>query len=246
MSSYCLGLTIHEIGHAIALSLAGASDIRIFVHPFSLSYYNNSSLPTDIMPFIGSMGPLFNLGCATTIILVLWRKRNPKLLPLLMWVGIAYFSEGVSIIMNISDISITSDWGKVIILGGISPIILGIIGVLFITLGCILILLLLPLENISPHDSIWRIGLTSIGFVFYFAFSLVYVLALDPINITGRLIALISALFLLIFITTSYKHVFHLLDRFSHTKISSASWYTVLIALGSGVAIIIIDFAFFY
>jgi hypothetical protein len=41
--SYCLGLTIHETGHALAyLIVGGISDIEIHVHPFTESHVSCS------------------------------------------------------------------------------------------------------------------------------------------------------------------------------------------------------------
>jgi len=75
--SYCLGITFHETGHALAYTIFGLSDIRIYIHPFALSYASGSPLTPEMMPFTRSMGPLFNLLCSSIVTLALWRKHNP-------------------------------------------------------------------------------------------------------------------------------------------------------------------------
>lgn len=56
--SYSLGLAFYETGHAIALSIVGASDIRIYVHPFALLNCEGGPLTQEVMPFTGSMAPV--------------------------------------------------------------------------------------------------------------------------------------------------------------------------------------------
>ena len=108
--SYCLGLLFHETGHALAYTIVGVTDIEIHVHPFALSYCSSGLRPTEVLPFTGSMGPLFNILCATIVSLSLWRIRNPKLLPLLMWAGTAYIAKGVAMFMDIAGLPILTDW----------------------------------------------------------------------------------------------------------------------------------------
>jgi hypothetical protein len=244
--SYCLGLTFHETGHAIALSIIGASDIQIFVHPFALSHCSSAPINSEFMPFTGSMGPLFNIFCSTIVTLVVWRKRNTKLLPLLMCAGTAFMAEGVAIFMGIMQLPILTDWGQVIIIGGVPAIIIGIIGVIFLIIGSTFLLLLLPLENISINDSILRIILISIGFSIYFVISVIYVSIFDPGVFVNRLIALISATGFTMLLMSIYKPAFPYLDRISHTETTRVSWGALGIAFGAALAIIVIDLIFFY
>ncbi len=244
--SYCLGLTFHETGHAIALSIVGASDIQIFVHPFALSHCSSAPINPELLPFTGSMGPIFNILCSTLVSIALWRKRNPKLLPLIMCAGTAFMAEGVAIFMSIMQLPILTDWGQVIIIGGVPAIIIGIIGIIFLIIGSTFLLLLLPLENISTHDSILRIISISVGFSLYFVTSVIYVSIFDPGVFVNRLIALIAATGFTMLLMSIYKPVFPYLDRISHTETKIVNWLDVGIALGAAFTIIIIDLVFFY
>lgn len=244
--SFCLGLTFHETGHALAYLIVGVSDIEIHVHPFALSYCSHGFRPTEVLPFTGCMGPLFNILCSSIITLAVWRKRNPKLLPLLICAGTAFLAEGVAIFIDIADLPLLTDWGKVIIIGGISPIIMGIIGALFLAIGSTIMLLLLPLVNISSRDSYLRRILKSIGFILYFIFSVIYVSIFDLNVLDNRLIALFSAIGFSFLLMAPYKPVFPFLDRISHTDTSIVNWSAVAIAFGSALTIIVIDLVFFY
>ncbi|MFX1380284.1 MAG: hypothetical protein ACFFA4_14445 [Promethearchaeota archaeon] len=244
--SYCLGLTFHESGHAIALSIVGISDIKIYVHPFALSHCESGPITPEVMPFTGAMGPLFNVLCSFIVTLSVWHKRNPKLLPLLMCAGTAFMAEGVATFISLIELPLLTDWGILIIIGGAPPIIIGILGIIFIIIGSIFLLLLLPLENISNHHSFWKLISISLGFSLYFLTSVIYVSIFDPSVLFNRLIALISATGFTIMLMIIYKPVFPYLDRISHTETKTVNWLDVGIAIGAASIIIIIDLIFFY
>lgn len=243
--SYCLGLIFHETGHALAYTIVGVSDIEIHVHPFALSHCSHGFRPTEVLPFTGSMGPLFNILCATIVSLSLWRLRNPKLLPLLMWAGTAYIAEGVAMFIDIAELPLLTDWGKVMIIGGVSPVIIGIMGIVFIIIGSIFMLLLLPLENISVRDSFCKRYLITTSISVYFLLSVIYTSIFNLSVLDNRLIAFFSTIIFNLLLTTIYKPIFPFLDRLSHTNTSSISWSAVKIALGLAFGIIIIVLVFF-
>ncbi|MFX1321724.1 MAG: hypothetical protein ACFFAQ_08770 [Promethearchaeota archaeon] len=245
--SYCLGLTIHETGHALAyLIVGGISDIEIHVNPFTESHVSCSYVPIKFFPFTGAMGPLFNLFCSSIITLVLWRKRNPKLLPLLMLAGTNFIVEGVGILIDIGDLPMLSDWGKVMEIGGVSPIIMGIIAAVFIIIGSTIMLLLMPLVNVSLRDSYWKRVFISSGSILYFIFVVFYVSIFAPNLLEDKSIPLFSAIGFNILLMALYKPAFPVLDRISHTEISKVDWSAIIIAFGAAVAIISVDLIFFY
>lgn len=243
--SYCLGLLFHETGHALAYLIVGVSDIEIHVHPFALSYCSHGFRPTEVLPFTGSMGPLFHILCATIVTLSLWRIRNPKLLPLLIWAGTAYIAEGVAILLDIMDLPILTDWGKVIIIGGVSPILMGIIGITFIIIGSIFMLLILPLANISVRDSYLKRFLITTSISLYFLLSVIYSSIFDTNVLENRLIAFSSTILFNLLLTSLYKPIFPFLDKLSHTDTTPVSWFAIKIALGLTVGIVTIILVFF-
>ena len=243
--SYCLGLIFHETGHALAYTIIGVTDIQIHVHPFALSHCSSGYRPPELLPFTGSMGPLFNIICATIVSLSLWRIRNPKLLPLLMWAGTAYIVEGVAIFIDIVDLPVLTDWGKVIIIGGVSPILMAIIGIVFLIIGSTFMLLLMPLENISHRDPFRKRYLIPLSISVYFLLSVIYTSIFDIDVMENRIIAFFSSIIFSLLLTAIYKPIFPFLERLSHTETSPTSWSVVEIALGSALGIIIIVLVFF-
>lgn len=101
--------------------------------------------------------------------------------------------------------------------------IMGIIGDIFFIIGSTVILLLIPLINISPTDPYLKKILISLDFSVYFTISVIYVSILDLSILENRLIALLSAIGFTIMLMSLYKLVFPYLDLLSHTEPSKVS-----------------------
>ena len=247
--AYSLGVTLHEFGHAIAYILLGLSDFRINVHPFNHSYTRyTGNVPIDYVKygvFTGSMGPLFNVTCATIITILVLRNRKPSLLPFALTGAVAYLQEGVSVFIGIIDLPLLTDWGKVIIYGNVSPVIVAIIGAIFITIGCILMFLLLPLVNVTPDDSFMRKLAIFSGIVVYFIISVTYVSVFDPQRVISRMIALVASVALVLILAASYRYIYPLLNRISRTDSLKVKWYDVRLAFGLSFVIIVSSLLFF-
>ena len=100
--AYCLGVTLHEIGHAIGYVLLDLPSPKIYVHPFTKSYSQLLVVvPDSVLPFTSLMGPLFNVLIGTIVMGILWIKRNPTLVPFIVMAPVAYFQEGVSIFIDL-------------------------------------------------------------------------------------------------------------------------------------------------
>jgi hypothetical protein len=162
-----------------------------------------------------------------------------------MWAGTAYIAEGVAMFIDIAGLPILTDWGKVIIIGGVSSVIIGIMGSIFIIIGSIFMLLLLPLENVSHRDLFWKRYLIATSISFYFLLSVIYTSIFALFVLDNRLIAFFSTIVFNLLLTAIYKPIFPFLDRLSHTETSPISWSVVTIALGSALGIILVVIVFF-
>jgi len=118
-------------------------------------------------------------------------------------------------------------------------------GFVFIIIGSIFMLLLLPLENVSHRDLFWKRYLITTAISFYFLLSVIYTSIFDLSVCDNRLIALFSSIVFNLLLTAIYKPIFPFLDRLSHSETSPISWSVIKIALGSGLGIIIIVLVFF-
>ena len=147
--------------------------------------------------------------------------------------------------IDIAGLPLLTDWGKVMIIGGVSPVIIGIMGIVFIIIGSIFMLLLMPLENISHRDLFWKRYLITTSISVYFLLSVIHTSIFDLSVLDNRLIAFFSAIVFSLLLTAIYKPIFPFLDRLSHTKTSPISWPVITIALGSAIGIIISVLVFF-
>lgn len=249
---FCLGATIHELGHAITITLLGCTATRIYVQPFTAScekcFGGDPKVYGVYGALYGIMGPLSNVTCATIITLLLWRKRKPILLPLLMMGPISYLTEGVGIVIGIIELPSLSDWGQVIINGNVSPVIVAIIGVAFLAIGIILMLSLFPLLNIKPDDSFMRKLAIFSGLVVYGLLSLMYVSFFDPKRIINRTIVLISIIVLVLFIaaiSSSSRYISPLLNYLSRIEKLKVNWSDVRVAFGLDFVFLVIIQLFF-
>jgi hypothetical protein len=239
--SWCLAVAVHETGHAIACALAGAPNIRMHVHPFALSYvYYDGVLPLGTWAFTAYMGPLFDLLCATAVALLLWRKRNPYLLPLLMWSATAYMMEAVGILIGLGE-GLPHDWA-IVVHAGVSPIVVIAIAVVCLVIGSAIMLRLLPLANMSPEGAFPRkIGIALTGFLPFFLLSTLYAALFSREVLMARAIALASGVVLIVGLAAIYRPTYRFLDRFVHTGEAPVRWPAAWLSLGLGIAIVAVE-----
>jgi hypothetical protein len=114
--AFLLGEAIHELGHYLAHLAYGNADIGIHIDPFGGSrIVGVTSLPLHVMGVTSAAGPLFNLALAISCLLLLWRRRSPALLPLLLWGPVAMAQEGVNFSLGLltpgGDAGWIVEWG---------------------------------------------------------------------------------------------------------------------------------------
>ncbi|MCG3225669.1 MAG: hypothetical protein H7645_02015 [Candidatus Heimdallarchaeota archaeon] len=114
--AFLLGVTIHEIGHALAYLTVGIRGISIHLHPFELNFCSYLFTPYDItngkMAFGALAGPMFNIIISTIVMLSFWKFRKQYFLPFLMMGPASYIPEGVGMIMDLVDEM--GDWSEFI------------------------------------------------------------------------------------------------------------------------------------
>ncbi|MGD1994879.1 MAG: hypothetical protein PVI59_16925 [Anaerolineae bacterium] len=114
--AFLLGEATHELGHYLAHRACGTAGVQIHLDPFGGSQIVGvPSLPLDVMGVTSAAGPLFNLTLATACFLLLWRRCNPTLLPLLLWGPVAMAQEGVTFSLGLltpdGDAQWIVEWG---------------------------------------------------------------------------------------------------------------------------------------
>ncbi|MFX1517137.1 MAG: hypothetical protein ACFFC6_12615 [Promethearchaeota archaeon] len=243
---YCLGVTLHEFGHAITLTLFNVPDVRIVVHPFALSETRSGVIPTHLLPWSSVMGPLFNVFCGVLVSLIFWKKRSAYTLPFVMLGPVALLQEGVAVFIGLIDLPNLSDWGTVIIIGGVSPLLVALLGVVFLVTGILFFLLIFPLLHLSSEKSFVENLAIGSAFVMYSLLSVLYAALFDTFVLQWRIIAFFSSVILVTFIIAIYKPIRPYLDRISTTEVKPLNWNQVLVAFGFAFVMVSIDFIFFY
>ena len=171
--AYLLGVSIHEIGHAIASVRLGYTTIRIYLHPFELNYITSTLNSSSLLFSIS--GPLFNLIIATVLTLVLWKFRNQFTLPILMIGPAAFISEGVAMLIEATAYPHSNaDWVQVVEFG-LPYAILWIMAFVTIAIGCFIFLLLMPLfYNINNNKSRKRSFIILSSIPFWYLLNVIY------------------------------------------------------------------------
>lgn len=234
--SVCLTVLIHETGHALALLIFRYPDIKLVVTPFYGNTTSSMPLSMNNAAFIIAAGPIFDLFCASIITISLWHKRNPKLLPLLMYGGTAFLLEGVVMFNTFFTNSIITDWYGLIYFG-LSPVLVGILTSGVLIIGSIFMYILWPLTSISVHDSFLKKLYINSGYILYLFLSIVFsiITNLPSLPEFWFLIILnsIVATILLSIRIILYRPVFPIIDHLTHTEVYNYNykdvWYPLIL-----------------
>ena len=261
--AYLFSIFLHELGHYLAGVLLGVPGKGIVLHPFGHNYniYLGDLTTAFGTPgrriFSGVSGGIFDLLVAGVISLALWRKRSPVLLPLLAMGSLALIHESVNMTMGV--LNGYGDWSELREVGvpGFAVILLAVV---LLAAGCIWMLQLLPLTGISPRDPIWRrLAVFLAGMPLLMLCSVVYltlfwgdvyvpshqgVTSLNGLRM-DKVIFMAASTGLTVILTLLHRPLLPWLDRISHTPVARVRGREVLIAIGLGLAIVIVQLVFF-
>lgn len=235
--AFCLGETVHELGHFLVHRAYGV-DVGIRLDPFGGSMIlNGSSAPREIWGVTSFGGPLLNLLAGITVWLTLWRKRRPGLLPLLLWGPISLIQEGVTLSIGMltpgGDAALMVEWG-------IPATVLIGLGVLFLALGLSMICWLLPLVNLSSKDSFGRkISVLMMGMVSFMVLRLVFSSLISSTQIAENVVPLIFSGLFATMVAILFGPLHPILNRISRTELETIARHPAMIstALGTGMVL---------
>jgi len=261
--AYLFSIFLHELGHYLAGVLLGVPGKGIVLHPFGHNYniYLGDLTTAFGTPgrriFSGVAGTTFDLLITGTIGLALWRKRSPVLLPLLAMGSLALIHESVNMTMGV--LKGSGDWSELSEVG-VPGFVVILLAVVLLAAGCIWMLQLLPLTGLSPRDPIWRklavflagmplLMLVSVVYLTLF-WGDVYVPSHDGVTSRDGLrmdkaIFMGASTALTVIVTLLHRPLLPWLDRMSHTPVARVRGREVLIAIGLGLAIVIVQLVFF-
>lgn len=241
--AFTLGEAIHELGHYVADRAYGA-EARIRLDPFGGSrILLDSPLPKEGIGIACAAGPLPNIIIGVTLFLLLWQKRSPALLPLLLWGPSALIQEGVTFSLGLLTPGGDGQW---IIQSGVPGwTVLGA-GLVFLALGVVGVCALLPLLGLSPGDSFPR----KLGIVAGGMSALMFVRGIGSLlmargPVVESVVPLVFSLLLAMLVTAVHRPLSLLSNRFMGTEQAVPRRSAVASALVMGAGVIVFQLLLF-
>jgi hypothetical protein len=236
---FCLGEAVHELGHFLVHRAYGVH-VGIRLDPFGGSrILHGVTAPQAIWGITSLGGPLFNLLSGIIITRVLWRRRSPELLPLVLWGPVALIQEGVTFSLGMltpgGDAELMVEWG-------VPASVLISLGVILLVAGIVMICWLLPLVNLSPSDSFGRkFSVVTGGMVSFMVLRLLASTLRSPDLILENTIPLLFSLLLATAVVVLYRPVYTMLIRISETELASVTRSAATWAIGLGMSMILLQ-----
>jgi hypothetical protein len=158
------------------------------------------------------------------------------LLPLLMSATVVCIGNVFSVLSITSYPNFIYDYGWALLVG-VPPSILWAIGIASLVFGIVLMNMLIPLAGIGPTEPFWKVlALNLSTWPLYLAVRLIYQ-SLIGINIAGPFSILVFGIIVATLTALTYKPVYKLTDRLTHTEPVLPPAGAVWLAIGLGVGL---------
>jgi hypothetical protein len=234
---------IHEAGHAFGGVLFGCQFEGLNVNPFGTGGWRNQC-PDTMTPagkfFQGMGGEIFGLPLSIAVTILLWRKRAPLLLPLLISATVVCTGNLLSVLDSLSSYPhMIFDYGLMLKVG-VPSFILSVIAIASLLFGIILMDLLFPLAGIGITTPFWQVLILSLTtWPFYLALRVIFQ-SLVGRSIEGSIIVFIFGVTLSTLTAIAFKPVYKLADRINHIEPVLPSPGSAWLALGLGVGLTVL------
>lgn len=240
--AFLLAEAVHEAGHYLAHRAYGYQ-VGFILDPFGGSRTLGSSSPQEIWGLTTAAGPLLNLALGSVMLVILWSRRKPEILPLLLWGPVAYVQEGVNFSLGMlspgSDADLLTRWG-------IPAVVLVALGLLLLAAGVVFISALLPLTGISPEDTFGRkFSVVSGGMVSFMILRLLGSAFQSPAMAQENSLPLIFSLILAGVVAATVRMVDNRLGRPTQSTNSKPGWGPVMASLVLATCVILFQLAAF-
>ena len=188
----------------------------------------------------GMGGEIFGLPISIAVTLLLWHKRSPMWLPLLMSATVVCIGNVFSVLDSISSYpGFIFDYGLMLKVG-MPPFILWVIGIASLIFGIILMNLLFPLAGIGLSEPFWKVLILSLTtWPFFLAVRIIYQ-SLAGRGIQGPINVFIFGVILAALTAITFKPVYKLADRISHIEPVLPSPDAAWLAFGLGVGLTVL------
>lgn len=234
--AFLAGEMTHEFGHYLAHLFYHTPNVQVHLDPFGNSRITGvTSMPLDAAGVTSAAGPLFNLLVGLAFFLLLWRFRQPQLLPLLLWVPTAMIQEGVTFSLGLLTPGGDAQW---IVASGIPEFLILSTGILLLLVGCVVMTLLLPvagIEKSGPYGKNLRI--VSIGMCSLMLLRSIHSFILFPRGILENLIPLVFSLLLAVIVVALYQPVAAIRREITSLEPAPLSWSAIALAIILGMSV---------
>ena len=193
--AFLLGEMVHEFGHYFSHLAFGNTGVGVYLNPFGSSHIVGvTSLPLIQMGVTSAAGPLFNVILGNIIFLILWRRRTPTLIPLLLWGPVALIQESVTFTFGF--LTPGGDAGWIAAAGIPKPLII-ITGILFLIAGLTILTYVLIHLGITFGESFCkRLLIVLLGMCSLMLVRFLYSALVSPASIMENLVPLLFSLLL--------------------------------------------------
>ncbi len=188
-------VTLHELGHAIAMWVTGGKVSRIEITPLSWSYTYYGTSPKYPL-FTTASGAGIGILLAMIFLVLTWKLSSLYAAPF-YFVGAGAFLQNGGYYMSDLLLHTGGDASSLVAHSAALRLPLLILSILVLLPGLFLAIRLLPMIGISSKDSfIVRMLILSLGIVPYFILSFFYAVVFNPDDIMLRLFAVFISLVL--------------------------------------------------
>lgn len=241
---------IHEAGHAFGGMLFGCKIQGLNINPFGTGDWQ-SQCPNPLAigstgRFLQGMGgPIFGLPISLAITILLWRKRRPELLPLLMSAPVVCISNFLGVLDSMLNYpGHIFDYGWMLI-NGVPPSIIRLIGFVSLMLGIFLMNLLVPLAGIGKREPFWKVLLLNLfTWPLYMLIRLVYQVT-EGADSSGPMSLLILGVILAVITALPFRPILKFSSGFARMEPSfpstRAAWLSFGLSVGLALALTLIS-----
>lgn len=237
---------MHEAGHAFGGVLFGCKLKELYINPFGTGGWDSQCPSPLTMGSTGKViqgmgGTIFGLPISIAFTLLLWRKRRPILLPVLMSAYVAFIGNFLGVLDSVQNYpGFIFDYGWLLHIG-VPSFVIWVIGIASLVIGIILINLLIPLAGIGITEPFWKVLLLHLStWPPYLLIRLLYQVSAG-VKISGPLSFFIFGIILATLTAVFFRPILNIASRFTNTQhvLPSARAVWLGFGLGAGLTVVI-------
>jgi hypothetical protein len=233
---FLLGEMVHEFGHYLMHMVYDTQNIQVHLDPFGGSMIVGvTDLPGEVAGVTSAAGPLFNLALGITCTLMLWRKRAPVLLPLVLWGPVSMVQEGVTFSLGLLTPGGDAQWIATL---GIPQQVILLAGILLLMAGIGTITTLLPLAGVKRDEpQRTKLLILLVGMCSLMLIRSVHSFLASPGSIMENFIPLLFSILLAAIVVLLHEPVSRIMRKIILSETPPVTWSASALALILGASV---------